>query len=102
MIIGFDSEFKTPDYSLSNFEIKEGLGKYEVLSYQFHSRSYEGVEWCGILIPEKGERITLTGSAVDADSCLHRIGYPITRFAVSDRDNQPSGVCCYRHILVPE
>jgi hypothetical protein len=58
LIVGFDSEFKTPDYSLSNFEIKEGLGKYEVLSYQFHSRSYEGVEWCGILIPEKGDRIS--------------------------------------------
>ena len=58
LIIGFDSEFKTPDVKLSRFEIKEGLGKYEVLSYQFHSRSFEGKEWNGILIPEKGERIS--------------------------------------------
>ncbi|MEI6572139.1 MAG: DNA polymerase [Alphaproteobacteria bacterium] len=58
LIIGFDSEYKTPNYSLSNYEIKEGLGKYEVLSYQFYSRSFEESEWCGILIPEKGERIS--------------------------------------------
>ena len=58
LIIGFDSEYKTPNYSLSNYEIKKGLGKYEVLSYQVYARSFEGLEWCGILIPEKGERIS--------------------------------------------
>lgn len=58
LIIGFDSEFKTPDVKLTHLEINKGLGKYEVLSYQFHSRSFEGNEWNGILIPEKGERIS--------------------------------------------
>ena len=57
LIIGFDTEFKTPPVALTRQELNQGLGKYEVLSYQFHCISSEGQSWSGICCPEKGERL---------------------------------------------
>jgi|GEM_PF-864970 len=37
LIIGFDTEFQTPDSAVTREEIVEGKAKYEVLSYQFHA-----------------------------------------------------------------
>ena len=65
LLVGFDTEFKTPSAPVSNEEIREGQAKYEVLSYQVHCRIFDPaaklpeVEWSGILYPEKGERITV-------------------------------------------
>lgn len=59
LIIGFDTEFKAPDEAITREEIREREAKYEVLSYQFHCKTHEGVEWQGISIPERGYRMSL-------------------------------------------
>lgn len=59
LIIGFDTEFKTPNHWLNRDEILAGEGKYKVVSYQFHCITPEGIEWNGICCPDKGERLTL-------------------------------------------
>lgn len=65
LLVGFDTEFKTPSAPVSSEEIREGQARYEVLSYQVFCRVFDpasklpAVEWSGILYPEKGERITV-------------------------------------------
>ena len=60
LLVGFDTEFKTPPVALSPAEVKEeGKAKSLILSYQFHAKTSEGVEWQGICCPEGDERITL-------------------------------------------
>ena len=59
LIIGFDTEFKAPDYRLTRDEIVEFGGKYTVVSYQYHCILSDGTEWNGICCPDKGERISL-------------------------------------------
>ncbi|WP_379553576.1 DNA polymerase [Qipengyuania sp. DGS5-3] len=65
LILGFDTEFKTPDEALSYEEIRAGDGKYKVLSYQFHCSVYdphqpEAKEWSGICYPDGEKRLNLT------------------------------------------
>lgn len=59
LILGFDTEFKSPGYSVDRDDIKEGRAKFQVLSYQFHAKSFDGSEWSGICCPEQGERMSL-------------------------------------------
>ena len=59
LIVGFDTEFKTPPAALSRSEIKEGLAKSLILSYQFHAKHPDGREWQGICCPDQDERLTL-------------------------------------------
>jgi hypothetical protein len=59
LIVGFDTEFKTPPTALSRSEIKEGLAKSIILSYQFHAKHPDGREWQGICCPDGDERLTL-------------------------------------------
>lgn len=59
LILGFDTEFKTPDYLVNKLDIKEGRAKYRVLSYQFHAKLSSGEEWQGICCPEGDERMTM-------------------------------------------
>jgi len=58
LIIGFDTEYVAPE-ALSRSEVKEGGGKYRVLSYQFHCRQNSGERWSGVGCPDDGERISL-------------------------------------------
>lgn len=60
MIVGFDTEFVAPSQSVSGEVIKGGAAKYEVLSYQFHAKTVDGLEWSGIALPEEGERMSFT------------------------------------------
>ncbi|MEO0418769.1 MAG: DNA polymerase [Pseudomonadota bacterium] len=65
LILGFDTEFKTPDEVLSYDKICSGDGKYRVLSYQFHCSVFDrsqpdAKEWSGICYPEGDERLKLT------------------------------------------
>ena len=65
LIVGFDTEFQTPD------AIPQGLldgvvGKYTVLSYQFHCIHPNGTEWNGICCPPTGERMSLNEFCVFA------------------------------------
>ena len=64
LVIGFDTEFKTPSEALSLDEVREGKGKYTVLSYQFYAKAFQmeqhsHAEWRGICYPQNGERISL-------------------------------------------
>jgi hypothetical protein len=59
LIIGFDTEFQTPDSAVTQDDIKAGKAKYEVLSYQFHAEGPDGASWEGISCPERGERMSL-------------------------------------------
>ena len=59
LVLGFDTEFKTPDEPVTREELKQGLARYKVLSYQFHAKLYDtnqpdALEWSGICYPEDG------------------------------------------------
>lgn len=61
IIVGFDTEFKTPDDPLSYEAIRAGEGKYKVLSYQVHCSVYDPAqpdakEWSGICYPNGGDQ----------------------------------------------
>jgi hypothetical protein len=57
LIMGFDTEYKTPDGPVTKDEIVSGQAKYTVLSYQFHAQ-YLGQEWQGICCPQTaGDRM---------------------------------------------
>ena len=60
LIVGFDTEFKTPPAPLTKDEIKKGFAKSLILSYQFHAKHPDGREWQGICCPDRDERISLT------------------------------------------
>ena len=65
LIIGFDTEFKSPDLALSNEQVKEGEAKNIILSYQVHCKIFDPDkpnqnEWSGICYPENGERYSLS------------------------------------------
>ena len=56
LVIGFDTEFKTPADPLTRPELYEGKGKYEVLSYQVACKVFDPTkpdqrEWSGICYP---------------------------------------------------
>mgnify|MGYP001057668992 CR=1 FL=1 len=61
IIVGFDTEFKTPDEPLPYEAIRAGEGKYKVLSYQVHCSVYDSSqpdarEWSGICYPNDGDQ----------------------------------------------
>ena len=58
LIIGFDTEYKTPD-PLNRAQIKEGLGRVEILSYQFYAKTHNGHEWSGICLPDNNDRLSV-------------------------------------------
>lgn len=59
LILGFDTEFKTPDIDIQREDIRAGKAKYEVLSYQFHAITENGNTCSGICCPKDGERVSL-------------------------------------------
>ncbi len=64
IVIGFDTEFKTPDRPVTLDEMKSGGAKYTVLSYQVHCSVYDPLqpdakEWSAICYPEDGERVSM-------------------------------------------
>jgi len=59
LIVGFDTEYKTPDSAVTGQQIKEGEAISEILSYQFYAKTIDGVVWQGICCPEKDQRLTL-------------------------------------------
>ncbi|MGY4232960.1 hypothetical protein ACVIIW_001907 [Bradyrhizobium sp. USDA 4449] len=58
-IIGFDTEYVTPESSSTRDDIREGRAKYRVLSYQFHCLLPSGEAWSGIAVPPDGERMSM-------------------------------------------
>lgn len=59
LVIGFDTEYKTPTDSFDRQDLQAGLGRNAILSYQVHCKLYDPnfpdcVEWGGIWYPEDG------------------------------------------------
>lgn len=59
LLIGFDTEYKTPDFHITNDHVKAGAAKYRVLSYQFHAKTVDGKEWQGICCTDNDVRMTM-------------------------------------------
>lgn len=59
LVIGFDTEYKTPPDPFDRHELIEGLGRNSILSYQVHCKLYDPQvpdceEWGGIYYPKDG------------------------------------------------
>lgn len=78
LILGFDTEFKTPDYAVTREQIADGHAKYQVLSYQFHAKLSTGQEWTGICCPDFGQRLSV------ADFLTFALGSGVQDFGISD------------------
>ena len=84
LILGFDTEYQSPPPIARGDTdvIKQGWGKYEVLSYQFccsiiYPDKDDEVEWSGIIIPKRGkekDRISL------GDFVVFALGSGIKKF----------------------
>ena len=75
LIVGFDTEFQSPDEPVTRDDLKAGMGKYRVLSYQFHCKASEGKSWSGIAVPEGDERMSLGEFLVFALAAGVRLGH---------------------------
>jgi len=98
LIIGFDTEFKTPDKPVTLDEMKSGSAKYTVLSYQVHCSVYDPAqpdakEWSAICYPEPGERMKLAdlltlafwkGISTGAVKTLPTLMYVVGHFTRAD------------------
>jgi hypothetical protein len=84
LIIGFDTEFKTPENPLSLEEVRVGQAKYKVLSYQVYCSLYDPAQpdakpWSGICYPNGDDRLSLSDILIFAlskgvnDGCLKTI-----------------------------
>lgn len=68
LVIGFDTEYKTPIDPIDREGLSRGLGRNTILSYQVHCKLYDPnlpdcAEWGGICFPEDGSldnRLSLT------------------------------------------
>jgi hypothetical protein len=64
LIIGFDTEYKSPDNPVTNADIRAKKANNKILSYQVHCSLYdpsqpEAVEWSGICYPNGDVRLSL-------------------------------------------
>lgn len=76
MIVGFDTEFKTPGYAVTKDDIQNNKAKSLILSYQFYAKCSDGRVWSGICCPEHDERISLEDFMLFVLGCGSRIeGY---------------------------
>lgn len=60
LIVGFDTEYKTPNYLVSRDQIEKGGAKYRVLSYQFHATIPGGKSWQGVCCTKDDARMSMT------------------------------------------
>lgn len=83
LIIGFDTEFRSPEATLTRDEISSGLAKNDILSYQVHCTIYDPddadpVEWSGICYPHaEGHRYSL------AEIIIFAVGMGVSSGAVT-------------------
>lgn len=59
LVIGFDTEYKSPSNSFDRQDLEAGLGRNTLLSYQVHCKLYDpnepnSSEWGGIIYPADG------------------------------------------------
>ena len=73
LLVGFDTEFKTPDKPVTNDEIYAGMARSLILSYQYYAKTPDGFVWQGLCCPDGDERITLSEFMMFVISCGSRI-----------------------------
>ena len=95
LIVGFDTEYKTPKESVNNKEIKERKARYEVLSYQFHAKTKDGIEWNGIILPDELERVSFS------DFIVYVVGKGIQDKIIETIPNQIYLVAHYNRADIP-
>lgn len=66
LLLGFDTEYQARQEFFTSAELQSGVGKYEVLSYQFYAINHTGAEWSGIAIPDGSRRMSFTDFIVYA------------------------------------
>ena len=101
LVIGFDTEYKTPSDPFDRQGLEAGLGRNTLLSYQVHCKLYDSnlpdcSEWGGILYPEDGSidnRLSLTevltfaisqGIATGAVKAVPQMIYLVGHFTRAD------------------
>lgn len=95
LIVGFDTEYVTPKDPVNNDKIERGRARYKVLSYQFHAKRQDGVEWNGIIIPPEHARITFS------DFLVYVIGKGLTEGIIDTVPNQIYLVAHYNRADIP-
>ena len=73
LLLGFDTEFKTPEEAVTAADIESGLARSRILSYQFHAKLPDGTVWQGICCPEGDQRLTLTDFMLFVMGCGTRL-----------------------------
>src|SRR5438105_12491617 len=48
LILGFDTEYQGPGFTVTREDIEDRKAKYTVVSYQFHAATSDGRVWNGI------------------------------------------------------
>ena len=101
LVIGFDTEYKTPSNSFDREGLESGLGRNRILSYQVHCKLYDAnlsdcSEWGDICYPEDGSidnRLSLTdlltfaisqGIATGAVKAVPQMIYLVGHFTRAD------------------
>jgi hypothetical protein len=93
MIVGFDTEFKTPGYAVTKDDIQNDKAKSLILSYQFYAKCSDGRVWSGICCPEHDERISLddfmlfvlgSGARIEGHKALPAKIYLVGHFTRAD------------------
>lgn len=95
LIVGFDTEYVTPKESVDNDKIERGRARYKVLSYQFHAKTQDGVEWNGIIIPSEHARISFS------DFIIFVVGKGLTEGVIDKVPNQIYLVAHYNRADIP-
>ncbi len=95
LIVGFDTEYVTPKDPVDNDQIERGRARYKVLSYQFHAKTQDGVEWNGIIIPAEYARVTFS------DFLVYVIGKGLTEGIIDKVPNQIYLVAHYNRADIP-
>lgn len=101
LVVGFDTEYKTPANAFDRQSLELGLGRNSILSYQVHCKVYDNnlpdcSEWGGIIYPEGGSidnRLSLTevltfaisqGIATGAVKAVPQMIYLVGHFTRAD------------------
>ena len=95
LIIGFDTEYKSPKEGVSHEEVKQRKARYEILSYQFYALDSKNRFWSGIIIPDELERISFT------DLIVYSISKGITDKIIEEIPNQIYLVAHYNRADIP-
>ena len=94
LIVGFDTEYQA-EKAVSNTKVKLGLAKYKVLSYQFHAKTKDGIEWSGLVVPDEYTRLSFS------EFIVYVVGKGIESGAIKSIPNHIYLVAHYNRADIP-